>query len=83
MKENDLSSEDDYLEGKRFAISDRSRQLYDSLHALDLTLDDGVEVFLLHLREAEEMDRTGIFVGAGWDEYSELLVDAFGQEGCV
>ena len=44
------------------SISDISRQLDDSLHPLDLTLDVLIEVFLLHLWEEQEVDGPCILV---------------------
>ncbi len=69
------------LERDVVPLAENTGQLDDGLHALYLTFDDDVEVFLLDLREQEEVDGPG--VSRPWilrDERSEGLVQVFGDE---
>jgi hypothetical protein len=59
-------------------------QLDDGLHSLDLPLDLGIKILLFDFREAQEMDGTGVSRSSIFgNEWSEGLIDVFGQEGGV
>lgn len=63
------------------SLSDVSRQLDNSLHPLNLSLDFSVEVLFLYLWEAQEVHRSRVArCGICWDVRSERLIDVFGQE---
>lgn len=51
----------------------------DSLHPLDLTLDDSIKIFFLHFRECKEVDRPSVsFCRVFGNEGSQRLIDIFG-----
>lgn len=63
------------------ALAYGSCELDDDLHALDLALNSGVEVLLLHFWEEQEVDGPGIT--SLWvfrDERPQGLVNVLGQE---
>jgi hypothetical protein len=62
-------------------FSDISGQLNNCLHPSHLSLDNDIEVFLLHLWEHQEMDRSAIWnSGVIGDELSQRLIDVLCQE---
>ena len=66
------------------SLAQYTRQLNDGLHALDLPLDDDVEVLLLDLGEHKEVDGPGVAgLGILRDERPQALVDVLRQEGCI
>lgn len=73
-----------YLQGKCMPIPNISCEFNDSLHPLNLSFDSLIEVFLLNLREQQEVDRPRIrLVRIFRDERSERLIDVLSQEGGV
>lgn len=59
MPKGSLQSRTD-LKRQVVLLPDIASELDDTLHALHLSLNVWVEVFFLHLREADEMDRSSI-----------------------
>ena len=64
-------------------ITDISCQLDDGLHPLDLALDVFIKVLFLDFRERQEMNRPGILVRTGRNEWSQGLINVLSQEWSI